>query len=154
MRLGVSLTSGNFQEFLDRTRVSDTILINRMSNNSFDFDAQWGKSAHIDLTDCEPELLTDSSILKKFVKELIDKIGMKANGPCYTVRGGDPRENLEGYSAMQFIETSSVTVHLDEVKNRVYVDIFSCKDFSEQDAFNFSKQYFNAQNGKFVVLNR
>lgn len=125
-----------------------------MNGNSFNFDAQWGKSAHIDLMCCEHEYLISGHVLETYVQELIRTIGMKANGPCYITRAGDPKESLEGYSAMQFIETSSITVHLDEVKNRAYIDIFSCKNFDEGKAFDFSKQYFKAQQGKVVVLNR
>lgn len=125
-----------------------------MSDNSFDFDHQWGKSAHIDLTGCEHDRLTSAPILESFVKELVGKIGMQAHGPCYIDRFGSPDSDLEGYSAMQFIETSAITVHLDEVGNRAYIDIFSCKDFTEQEAFDFAKQYFTAQAGKLTVLDR
>ena len=43
----------------------------------------------------------------------IDAIGMRAHGPLMIERFGDGE--LEGWSAMQFIETSSITVHADEV---------------------------------------
>ncbi|OGY34509.1 MAG: hypothetical protein A3D99_03375 [Candidatus Andersenbacteria bacterium RIFCSPHIGHO2_12_FULL_45_11] len=125
-----------------------------MSDNSFDFKEQWGKSAHIDLTGCEHDRLTSAPILEAFVKGLVEKIGMMAHGPCYIDRFGSPDSDLEGYSAMQFIETSAITVHLDEVGNRAYIDVFSCKDFVEQEAFDFAKQYFGAQNGKLTTLKR
>lgn len=125
-----------------------------MSENSLDFQHQWGKSAHIDLIGCEHDRLTSASILEAFVKELCEKIRMKAHGPCHIDRFGSKEENLEGYSAMQFIETSSITVHLDEVGNRAYIDIFSCQNFTEQEAFEFAKGYFNAQEGKLTVLER
>ncbi len=125
-----------------------------MSKDSLDFEKQWGKSAHVDLHDCDHERLISAQVLEDFVKQLIDRIGMVANGPCYIVRDGDPKENLEGYSAIQFIKTSSISVHLDEVGNRAYIDIFSCKNFEEQGAFDFSKRYFNAKEGKLTVLDR
>lgn len=125
-----------------------------MSLEPLHFDKNWGKSAHIDLMNCEHDCLTSAPLLESFIGGVIDTIGMKAHGPCHIERFGGQEESLEGYSAMQFIETSSITVHLDEIGNRAYIDIFSCKNFAEQDAFDFAKNYFHAQDGKLTVLER
>ncbi len=125
-----------------------------MSTEQLDFQKHWGKSAHIDLSSCDHDRLTSAPLLEAFISEVISKIGMKAHGPCHIERFGSPDQNLEGYSAMQFIETSSITVHLDEIGNRAYIDIFSCKNFAEQDAFDFAKEYFVAKEGKLTVLER
>lgn len=132
----------------------DVCIIFHMSTSPLSFDKQWGKSAHIDLVDCNHDRLTSAEILEAFVKGVVSKIGMVAHGPCYIERFGTEEDSLEGYSAMQFIETSSITVHLDEVGNRAYIDIFSCKDFDAQEAFEFCKQYFEAQSGKVTTLDR
>ncbi len=125
-----------------------------MANGELNFEENWGKSAHINLVDCEHDRLTSAELLKDFVQQLVDTIGMVAHGPCYIDRFGTPESNLEGYSAMQFIETSSITVHLDEVGNRAYIDVFSCKDFDADKAYEFCKTYFNSQNGSVTVLDR
>lgn len=114
----------------------------------------WGKSAAIDLYECDHNRLTSKKLLKEFVLQVIKLIKMQAHGPCHIDRFGNKEENLEGYSAMQFIETSAITVHLDEKWNRAFIDIFSCKNFNEQEAFDFAKRYFNAQEGKLTVLDR
>ena len=54
-------------------------------------------------------------------------IGMRAHGPLMLDRFGDGE--LEGWSAMQFIQTSSITVHTDEVGDRCFVDVFSGRPF-------------------------
>jgi len=125
-----------------------------MSNSTLHFEHHWGKSAHIDLLGCDHSRLTSAPILEAFILEVIVRIGMKAHGPCHIERFGSPEENLEGYSALQFIETSSITVHLDEIGNRAYVDIFSCQDFTTQEAFDFAKEYFGATEGKLTTLDR
>lgn len=53
--------------------------------------------------------------------------------------------DLEWYSMMQFIETSSITVHLDEFWNRAFIDIFSCRKFDWKKATKFSQKYFDAK---------
>jgi S-adenosylmethionine/arginine decarboxylase-like enzyme len=125
-----------------------------MSTDATQQGKHWGKSAHINLGGCQHERLTSAPILEQFVKELVAQVGMKAHGPCYIDRFGSPDEGLEGYSAMQFIETSSITVHLDEVSDRAYVDLFTCKDFDADKAFEFVKNYFGAQEGTMTVLDR
>jgi hypothetical protein len=52
---------------------------------------------------------------------------MRAHGPLLIERFGVGA--LEGWSALQFIETSSITVHADEMGGRCFVDVFSCRAF-------------------------
>ena len=125
-----------------------------MNMEPLQFEKHWGKSAHIDLVGCDHDRLTSAPLLEEFILEVISKIGMKAHGSCHIERFGSPDQNLEGFSAMQFIETSSITVHLDEIGNRGYIDIFSCKNFAEQDAFDFAKEFFVAKEGTVTVLER
>jgi S-adenosylmethionine/arginine decarboxylase-like enzyme len=90
-------------------------------------DAPWGILAAIDLHGCDRDRLADPDRIRAFVPALIDAIGMRAHGPLHLERFGDG--DLEGWSAMQFIETSSITIHADEVAGRCFVDVFSCRPF-------------------------
>jgi hypothetical protein len=74
------------------------------------------------------------------VPTLVDAIGMRAHGPVLLERFGDGE--LEGWSALQFIETSSITLHADEVGGRCFVDIFSCKPFAAAVATDIAIEYF------------
>jgi S-adenosylmethionine/arginine decarboxylase-like enzyme len=112
----------------------------------------WGKSTSIDLFDCDIKVISDPELIKLFITQIIKKIDMVAHGTCHIERFGIG--NLEGYSAMQFIETSSITVHCDEPEKRAFIDIFSCKNFDEKLAETFSKSYFKAQTSKSTTLNR
>jgi S-adenosylmethionine/arginine decarboxylase-like enzyme len=87
----------------------------------------WGMLAAIDLHGCELWRLADPSAIRAFVPSLIAAIGMRAHGPLHLERFGDGE--LEGWSAMQFIETSSITIHADEVLGRCFIDVFSCRTF-------------------------
>lgn len=112
----------------------------------------WGKSLALDLYDCDQDRLTDEHRLRIFVRELIEVIGMVAHGPCYVDRFGTG--TLWGLSAMQFIETSSVSVHLDDHGGRAFVDIFSCKDFDAAKARRFAQDFFGAGRIRAVMLKR
>ena len=100
----------------------------------------WGMLAAIDLHGCERSRLEDPDTIRRFVPSLIDAIGMRAHGPLVLDRFGDGE--LEGWSAMQFIETSSITVHADEVSARCFVDVFSCRPFDPDVAAAVAVAHF------------
>lgn len=112
----------------------------------------WGKSVSIDLHDCDLSIISNPQMIQEFIYSVIKVIDMVPHGPCHIERFGV--DNLEGYSAMQFIETSSITVHCDEPGLRAFIDIFSCKDFEPQTAVNFSQIFFKAQTSKSTTLDR
>ena len=97
----------------------------------------WGQLTILDLYGCKRDVLVDEGRLREFVLELCGKIGMKSFGESIVKRFGEG--SLEGYSVMQFIETSSITIHCDEVDNRAFIDIFSCKEFDADIAKEFSE---------------
>jgi S-adenosylmethionine/arginine decarboxylase-like enzyme len=96
--------------------------------------------AAIDLHGCSRELLADGERIRAFVAEVVPAIDMRAHGPTHLERFGVGE--LEGWSAMQFIETSSITVHADEVDRRCFVDVFSCKAFDEHAAAAIARRFF------------
>jgi S-adenosylmethionine/arginine decarboxylase-like enzyme len=90
-------------------------------------DEPWGMLAAIDLHGCDRGRLEDANSIRDLVPTLIEAIGMRAHGSLMLERFGD--DELEGWSAMQFIETSSITIHADEVFGRCFIDVFSCRPF-------------------------
>jgi S-adenosylmethionine/arginine decarboxylase-like enzyme len=96
--------------------------------------------AAIDLHGCERRRLEDPSSIRAFVPSVIEAIGMRAHGPLMLDRFGDGE--LEGWSALQFIETSSITVHADEVFGRCFVDVFSCRPFDADKAVEIALEHF------------
>jgi S-adenosylmethionine decarboxylase len=100
----------------------------------------WGMLAAIDLHDCDRESLEDSDHIRGFVVTLVDAIEMCAHGPVLLERFGDGE--LEGWSAMQFIETSSITLHADEFGGRCFVDVFSCRPFDAERAAAVAVAHF------------
>lgn len=112
----------------------------------------WGKSISLDLYGCNLEKISNPATIKEYILAVIKEINMVAHGECHVERFGSG--SLEGYSAMQFIETSSITIHCDEPEKRAFIDIFSCKDFDVDHAAEFSKKYFEASDSRLVMLVR
>lgn len=111
----------------------------------------WGMLAAIDLHGCGFGPLADPGTIRAFVPAVIDAIGMQAHGPLLLERFGEGE--LEGWSAMQFIETSSLTIHADEFSGRCYVDVFSCKSFDPELAATIAVEHFGGW-PKLTVLHR
>ena len=96
--------------------------------------------AAIDLHGGDRTRLADPDSIRRFVAALITAIGMRAHGLLMLDRFGD--DELEGWSAMQFIETSSITIHADEVFGRCFVDVFSCRPFDPDEAAAIAVAHF------------
>ncbi len=76
---------------------------------------------------------------------------MTAHGPLMLERFGEG--DLEGWSAMQFIETSSITLHADEVSGRCFVNVFSCRPFDPGTAAAVAVEHFGGS-ARLRVLRR
>jgi len=72
----------------------------------------WGLLASVDLAGCDHEMIQSPKQIKQFIKELVDLLKMQAHGPTRVEKFAE--DSLEGYSAFQFIETSSIVVHFDD----------------------------------------
>jgi S-adenosylmethionine/arginine decarboxylase-like enzyme len=102
--------------------------------------APWGMLAAIDLHGCNCTRLADPDSIRRFVPTLIAAIGMRAHGSLMIDRFGN--DELEGWSALQFIETSSITIHADEVFGRCFIDVFSCRAFDPDVAAAIAVEHF------------
>ncbi len=96
--------------------------------------------AAIDLHGGDSTRLADPDSIRRFVPALIAAIGMRAHGALMIDRFGD--HELEGWSALQFIETSSITIHADEVFGRCFIDVFSCRPFDSDVAAAIAVEHF------------
>lgn len=121
---------------MDTTATAHPLLDSNMN-------APWGMLAAIDLSGCDRHRLADPDSIRRFVPTVIVAIGMRAHGPLLLERFGDGV--LEGWSAMQFIETSSITVHADEVFGRCFVDVFSCRPFEPESAAAVAVAHFGGR---------
>jgi len=111
-----------------------------------------GQLTIIDLKECDEDLVKDKIALAKFGRALCKVIKMNPCGKPIVKRYG--KGNLRGYTAIQLIETSNIVVHLDEFENKVFIDVFSCKDFDSKKAGAFSKDYFKAKKSKVKTIMR
>lgn len=112
----------------------------------------YGKELIIDLHNCDESTFGRRSI-KNYIKRLCKLIEMEPVVLYWwdNITHPDNLNNeydlphLSGRSAVQFIKTSNITIHVLDKLNKVFINIFSCKNFSDNSAAEFSKEWFKGE---------
>lgn len=121
--------------------------------------APYGVELILDLHDCDVTKFNRRS-LKKYFVELCDLIDMQRCELHFWDDLHTPEEDKQtsphttGTSAIQFILTSNITIHTLDILKKVFVNIFSCKDFSTSEAEKFTVEWFGGKVVNSVVVQR
>lgn len=119
----------------------------------------YGVELVLDLHDCDTTTFNRRS-LKNYFIELCDLIDMQRCELHFWDDLYTPEEEKQtsphttGTSAVQFILTSSVVIHTLDILEKVFVNIFSCKDFSTSEAEKFTADWFGGTVVNSTVVNR
>lgn len=125
---------------------------NKNKNKSKTKTNAWGYHLIVNAGLCNPTALRSKAGLTTFAKQLVNDINMKAYGPPHVYRFGEG--TLLGLSMFQLIETSNITVHCDETRNDVYLDIFSCKWFDKAVALKLIRSTFSPTHLDYTFMAR
>jgi S-adenosylmethionine/arginine decarboxylase-like enzyme len=112
----------------------------------------WGKHMILNLYKCKRGHIKNKCRIEDFSKVLVKRIDMKAYGAPQIVHFGE--ENKAGYTLVQLIETSNITGHFCDDSGNAYLDVFSCKDFSEKEVEKCVKEYFEPEGVQTYVFER
>jgi S-adenosylmethionine/arginine decarboxylase-like enzyme len=106
----------------------------------------WGYHLLLDISGCSDQI-TSEKIIRTFLKELVKAVDMVAVGDplIKNFALGTPQA---GFSAVQLIETSSITLHLVDSTKTGYLDVFSCKPFEPDAVIPVVQKYFGAKRCK------
>ncbi len=119
----------------------------------------YGKEVLLDCYECDVGKFNRTE-LRKFFTKLVNLLGMKKGDLHYwddwRVPMNQRQTKLEttGTTAVQFMLTSNITVHSLDKLARVYVNIFSCKDFCEGKVKTFVQEWFSAKSVRMHVVYR
>jgi len=115
---------------------------------------EFGYELILDLKNCDKKLIGSAISLEKYVIELCNIIDMKRYGNVMLHYFGLNDIHTKGFSLVQLIETSSIVGHFAEETGKVYINIFSCKDFSIIKAKDFTETFFKGKIAKYHFLVR
>lgn len=117
---------------------------------SSDTTADYGKELILDLHGCNPANFT-REIIERFLEALCDTIGMERQDLHWWDYLDTPElkakaeSHLVGTSVIQFITTSNITIHTLDLMNRMYFNLFSCKDFDADHVASFTRVTFGGE---------
>ena len=110
----------------------------------------FGKELVLDMHNCDPSTFNRKSI-KKYFKEVCALIDMERADLHWWDDLNTPEEeketepHLKGTTAIQFIKTSNITIHTLDLLKKVYLNIFSCKDFDPEIVKQFTEEWFKGK---------
>ncbi len=111
--------------------------------------APYGMELILDLHDCDPAMFTRKNLTQYFA-DLCTLLEMQRGPLHFWDYDGHAKlkeeapAHLKGTSAVQFISTSNITIHTLDDLRRVYINIFTCREFEPALALEFTMDYFNA----------
>lgn len=111
----------------------------------------YGKHLILTAQGCNDNLLSEQAI-GDWITELVDRIDMQAFGEPLVARFGEGIET--GISAVQLIYTSAIVIHTNDQSREMYLDVFSCKGFSEDDVIAYLNETFAPAAVNFQILYR
>jgi S-adenosylmethionine/arginine decarboxylase-like enzyme len=104
----------------------------------------WGYHLMLDCSGCNHEQITNGENIRVFTKELVNRIEMVAYGEPVIEHFATHDPEKAGYSMVQLISTSNICAHFVDRDDTMYLDIFSCKPFSNEVVINAVKEFFGA----------
>jgi hypothetical protein len=113
----------------------------------------WGKHLIIDAKGCDLQRANDPEYIKHFTKELVRLIEMVPYGEPQLVHFADGTDKA-GWTVIQLIETSNITGHFLDHNGDLYLDVFSCKDYSEHIVISALRTFFSPGEIKHQVIMR
>jgi S-adenosylmethionine/arginine decarboxylase-like enzyme len=116
-----------------------------------DEDKFWGQHLIMNCKGGNDAVLDKDAILK-FKDELIEAIEMEAHGEPMIEHFGSGK--LAGWTLVQLIKTSSITIHFSDETHDFYTDIFSCKRFSVHAVRELVLKHFAPKQTQELTLDR
>ena len=117
----------------------------------------FGTHLILDADCCEGDISNKDNI-QRFINELVEKMGMKKVGSTIFEHFEDKKYNRErdivGYSVVQIISLSSITIHINEISKTIYTDIFTCGELDETQVCLLFSDYFKAKKIKKQIISR
>ena len=109
----------------------------------------YGPELLIDLKDADTSKFTRES-LGVFLDTLCAMLDVEPQDRHFWDDQGVPDEERQtnpktkGTTVIQFLLASNITIHTLDLLDRVYINVFVCRDFDAAAVVNYSKKFFDA----------
>ena len=108
-----------------------------------------GKHLIVDLSNCEERLLRCEKLLKEFLNDLVKSTGLTAVSRP-TIIAFDP----QGHTGFVVLAESHASFHTYPELGKIFIDVFSCRDFPHNGLVNLCSFTFLAGETRVEVIER
>lgn len=117
----------------------------------------FGVELLVDCKNCRGNI-TNEEYIQLFIDELVLKMEMKKKGRTLFEYFEDNEYNRErdivGYSVVQIISLSNITLHINEISKSMYINIFTCGNLDEDKIIKLIRSYFNPEHHRCLMVER
>ena len=118
----------------------------------------FGKHIIIDANLCDEKKIRDLDNIKSFIDVLCEVGNMQKKGDMivelFPETDFNIKRDLVGYSIVQIISLSNITLHINFYSRTVYFDFFTCGKLKENTIMTLFYIYFSPKTIKKIKLNR
>lgn len=118
----------------------------------------FGKHLIIDANECDEKKIKDLDHIKKFIDVLCAIGNMEKKGDLIIELFPETKFNIKrdlvGYSIVQIISLSNITLHINFYSRTIYFDFFTCGKLRYKLIILLFYIYFNPKTIKKIKLNR
>ena len=105
----------------------------------------------IDADDCEGNISSKDHI-QSFIDKLVETMGMQKKGETifewFEYNDYNIERDIVGYSVVQIISLSSITMHINEISRTVYPDVFTCGNLDDTEVALLFSDFFKPRKMK------
>lgn len=117
----------------------------------------FGHHLIIDANECSGEIRNIEKI-RDFIDDLCEIGQMQKKGDLIIEEFEENQFNINndlvGYSIVQIISLSNITIHINFISRTIYFDFFTCGKIKEGLIVALFKNYFNPKTIKKIIINR
>lgn len=118
----------------------------------------FGKHFIIDANLCCEENIKNLEKIKNFIDDLCHIGKMDKKGELIVEVFPENKFNIDndlvGYSIVQIISLSNITLHINFISRTIYFDFFTCGALKTDLIINLFNNYFNPKTIKKIILQR
>jgi S-adenosylmethionine/arginine decarboxylase-like enzyme len=118
----------------------------------------FGKHIIIDAKNCNEENIKNIDLINNFINDLCKIGNMKKKGDLIVEYFEETPFNIDndlvGYSIVQIISLSNITLHINFISKTIYFDFFTCGELKTDIIISIFNNYFNPKTIKKIILQR
>lgn len=118
----------------------------------------WGKHLIIDANLCDEINIRNIEKIKHFIDDVCELGKMEKKGELIIEEFPETKFNIEndlvGYSIVQIISLSNITLHINFISRTIYFDFFTCGALKTDLIAVLFNNYFNPKTIKKIILQR